>query len=305
MGINKNNLLSETLERSRYLRDVHTWPLTNEFDYNGWLHNFDNDDDIELACYMLDFFTYYPKNMVNQMLKTSVGRAGYELSKHFKDWKHSDFKDRCFYSFIPGENPNPSDSGNLFIRKLRDVLEIPEDRLVDYGEIHQIMEDSFVPLPIIFVDDFVGTGQQCQTAWCKNRGGSDNLTLQEKAQKDGHKFVYAPLVVNYKGYNHISKCCKGLMLSTAHVIGEEYNLFSPNCICWKNDINLFNAGVELILRKSKALNIPSTNGLDVNDERGFGEQGLALAFEHGAPDAIPAFFYWKYENWTPLIKKVY
>ncbi len=70
-------------------------------------------------------------------------------------------------------------------------------------------------------------------------------------------------------------------------------------------INLFNDGVELILRKSKELNIPSTCGLDVNDEKGFKEQGLALAFEHGAPDAIPAFFYWKYENWTPLIKKTY
>jgi len=33
-------------------------------------------------------------------------------------------------------------------------------------------------------------------------------------------------------------------------------------------------------------------------------QGLAISFDHGAPDAIPPIFYWK-ENWTPLIKKEY
>lgn len=295
----------ETLERSKYLREIQALPLSNEYDYNGWLNNFRNERDMEIACYILDFFTYFPKNMVDKMLKTSVGRAGFELSSYFKDWKHSDFFDRCYYSFIPGENPNPSDSGNLFIRKLRDELEIPEDRLVNYSDIHQIIEGSFVPLPIIFVDDFVGTGQQCQTAWSKNKGGRENLTLEEIAKKHGHKFVYAPLIVNYKGYDYITKHCNGLKLTPAQIIGEEYNLFNQNCICWKNDINLFNDGVELILRKSKELNIPSTNGLDVNDERGYKGQGLALAFEHGAPDAIPAFFYWKYENWTPLIKKAY
>lgn len=301
----KNEILAKTLERSKYLRDIHTLPIANEFDYNGWLNNFETERDIEIACHILDFFTYFPKNMVDKMLKTSVGKAGFELSNHFKNWNHSDFFDRCYYSFIPGETPGPSDSGNLFIRKLRDELGIPEDRLISFSEIHNTIEDSFVPLPIIFVDDFVGSGQQCKTAWCINRGGPKNRTLQEIAEKDGHKFVYAPLIVNYLGYNYINKHCKGLVLTPAHIIGEEYNLFNQNCICWKNDINLFNDGVELILRKSKELNIPHTYGLNVNDERGYKGQGLALAFEHGAPDAIPAFFYWKHENWTPLIKKAY
>lgn len=43
----------------------------------------------------------------------------------------------------------------------------------------------------------------------------------------------------------------------------------------------------------------------MNDEKGFNKQGLAIAFEHGTPDAIPALFYWETEDWTPLINKVY
>ena len=96
-----------------------------------------------------------------------------------------------------------------------------------------------------------------------------------------------------------------MIITPTHIIGPEYNLFKKECFCWKNDEQLYLQGTELILRKSKELGIPFKNGNDTQDVRGFDEQGLALAFEHGAPDAIPSFFYWCHDNWTPLIKKSY
>lgn len=300
-------IAQNSIDRYKFFRDVHVWPLTDDFNFQGWLGNFENETDYKIACRILDFFNYYSKKMVNQMLIASVGRAGYELSKYFSDWKHDDFKNRCFYSFIPGETPNPSDSGNLFMRKLRDVLGIGEDRFVDYKDIHDFLENTKTPIPIIFVDDFVGSGVQCHNAWCLNRGGKNNKTLREISKSCGHKFVYAPLLVNHKGYDIIKNHCSDLILSPSHVMGKEYNLFDPDCICWKNEegLDLYTQGVELILRKSNDLGIPLTNGKCVYDAKGFNEQGLALAFEHGAPDAIPAFFYWCSDNWVPLIKKEY
>lgn len=59
----------------------------------------------------------------------------------------------------------------------------------------------------------------------------------------------------------------------------------------------------MILRKSAALGIKNDN--KVVSAKGFGGQGLAVAFEHGIPDAVPAFFYWESDNWVPLIKKSY
>lgn len=298
-------IASNSIDRYKFFRDVHVWPLADELNFQGWLNNFDNPDDYNIACHILDFFNYYPKKMVDQMLIASVGRAGYELSKYFSNWQHSDFKNRCMYTFIPGETQNPSDSGNLFMRKLRDVLDIDESRFVDYKNIHDMLEDTKTPLPIVFVDDFVGSGMQCYTAWCLNKGGKNDRTLSQISQLCGHKFVYAPLLVNYKGYECINKYCTDLILSPSHVIGIEYNLFEPNCICWKGNYALYQSGIEMILRISNKLGIPSTNGRHVNDEKGFHSQGLALAFEHGAPDAIPAFFYWCSDNWTPLINKTY
>lgn len=295
--------LKETKERARFFQVVHAWPLTEELNYIGWLKNFTTEADRRIASLILDFFTYYPVEMVKQMLRVSVGQAGQSLVNHFDDWKHSDFKYRCIYSSIPGETPNPSDSGNYFTRILRD-LGVAENQIVEYKEIPDVLVKLSKPTPVIFVDDFVGSGNQIVKAWNVNKC-NNGKSLREMSEQDKHVFVYAPLIVNHMGYDRIKRDCPTLILSTPHILGPEYNLFNPKCFCWRNDEDLFNAGVELILRKSKELGIPSTYGISSQDEKGFGAQGLALKFAHGAPDAIPSFFYWCHDNWIPLFTKNY
>jgi hypothetical protein len=294
-----------TLERAKFFQSVQVWPLTEDMNYSGWLNNFKTDNDKMLACLILDFFTYYSAKIVNNMFVASIGRAGSKLLKLFPDWKHSDFYDRCIYSYIPGEVPNISDSGFNFARKLKDVGEIPEEQLVEFRDIPETLERFKKPVPVILVDDFIGSGEQCSKAWNKNKFKYNNKTLKEISEKDKHVFVYAPLIVNHIGFKRIQKDCPSLILTPTHILGPEYNLFDPTCFCWKNQPDLYAAGIELILRKSGEIGIPSTAGRDPQDEKGFWEQGLALRFEHGAPDAIPSFFYWCHENWTPLFKKSY
>jgi hypothetical protein len=300
-----NKIINDTRNRAQYFQTVHAWPLNDKLDYEGWLSNFSDESELKIACSIIDFFLYYPSNMVDEMLRTSIGYAGLHLSKMISDWKHFDFLNRCYYSFIPGENPNPTDSGHIFTRKLRDVLEIPENRIINYSDIASTLSHAKKTTPVILVDDFVGSGSQCITAWNYNKFPYNKKTFKEISESDGHIFIYAPLIVNQIGFQRIRDYCPNLILTPTHVIGSEYNLFSKDCICWKNNDDLFKTGTELILKKSKELGIPFTNGRHPQDVRGFGEQGLALAFEHGAPDAIPSFFYWCAENWTPLIKKTY
>ena len=299
------DIFSETIDHYNFFREVQVCPFSDKFNYKGWLNNFTNKYEKELASLMVDFFNYYSDEMVNQMLRASVGKAGYEFSKCFSDWNHDDFKNRCYYSFIPGETSNLSDSGYLFIRKLRDELNIDDSRFINYNDLHEYLSTPPYSLPIILVDDFVGSGDQCRKAWSVNRGGRYNMTLEEISLKYNHKIVYAPLIINNMGYDRITNCCNGLTLSPAHIISKEYNLFDEDCICWKKNKKYFEDGVNMILSKSNELGIPSTSGISVNDEMGYKSQGLAIAFEHGAPDAIPAIFYWETENWTPLIKKNY
>ena len=304
VDLNKD-IYDDTVKRIDFFRSVQVLPKRKDLNEKGWLSNFEEGTERNIACHLLDYFMYYPKDMIDQMLITAVGRSAYELSTSLRSWSHSDFKNKCFYSFIPGENPNPTDSGHIFTRKLRDTLNIPEERILNYNEIHtKLQVNTIEPHTIILVDDFVGSGSQCYTAWCQNTAGPESITLKETIIRYNHKLVYAPLIINNKGLDIIKKHCSGLILSPAHILGPEYNLFNPNCICWKGDPNLYKTGLNLILQKSAQLDIPFTDGKSVKDAKGFGEQGLAISFEHGTPDATLPLFYWS-DNWVPLIQKVY
>jgi hypothetical protein len=267
---------NESIERADFFRRIQTWPLNDVLNYKGWLNNFSTLEEKVIASHILKFFTFYPDSMINQMLKAVIGYCGEYFVSHFSDWRHDDFKKRCIYSFIPGETENPTDSGYQYARKLRNALGIPEERIVDYRLLHSFLEKTVEDAPIIFVDDFVGSGAQCDKAWNENKDGCNQYTLSAIASMTNHKFIYAPLVANYTGYDRIKQRCQGLTLVTCHKLAKEYNLFDPSCICWNNDDKLFSEGVKLILVKSTEQDIPFTNGKCVVDAKGFDEQGLAL-----------------------------
>jgi hypothetical protein len=294
------------IARGDFFQKTQIWPLNQVLNYRGWIKNFSTEGEKEIAGHILNFFMFYPDAMIDQMLRAVIGYCGEYLVSSFSDWQHDDFKKRCIYSFIPGETENPTDSGYQYARKLRNVLGIPEERIVDYRSLYFLLENSNGDNPVIFVDDFVGSGAQCDKAWNKNKGGIKQHTLSDIASISSHKFIYAPLISNYTGYDRIKQKCHGLTLVTCHKLDQEYNLFDPSCICWNNDTKLFTRGIELILNKSKEQGIPFTGGKCVVDAKGFGEQGLALSFDNdGVPDAIPALFYWCSDKWTPLIRKDY
>lgn len=300
------SIKEESIERAKYFQTVHAWPLSDKLNYEGWLSNFQSEDDLNIACLILDFFIYFSEGLMDNLLVTSIGNSGRFLSKEFPGWNHDYFKEKCIYSFIPGENPNPTDSGPIFTRKLKEVLGVNESRIIFYGDIvNKLKSMGKKPTPVVLVDDFVGTGNQCIKAWKDNEFSETGLTLKAYAAANKHRFVYAPLIANKLGYDSIKTKCPDLFLSPAHVLDDEYNLFDKNCICWKGNEALYKDGIKLIIETSERYGIPNNNGRKPVDVYGFGKQGLAIGFETGPPDAVPAFFYWCDNGWTPLVKRHY
>lgn len=288
----------------QYYQDVQLWPLTSEFNYKRWLENFEEGEDRQIAKHILDFFVYIPELHLDQMLKTVVGKCGYYFQKHDQNWSHESFINGCLYSFIPGDDKGFVHSGTFFTSKLRDKLDIPNENIVDPYTMVQRLVGAQKPLNVILVDDFVGTGAQCCEAWnelWKGQFGSISEIVDEKQ----HRVVYAPLVVNEMGKQAIEKYCKGLNLVYLHLLGPEYSLFNVDGLCWKGNHDLYDKWMDLHKRIVKKEGIPETDGASVVDAKGFCEQGLALAFKNGIPDACPAFFYWNSDTWKPLIKKHY
>ena len=63
-------------------------------------------------------------------------------------------------------------------------------------------------------------------------------------------------------------------------------------------------GQAWIADASRRGGVPDTNGAQPGDWRGFAKLGLALAFEHGVPDATLPLFYWDGPGWEPLMRRV-
>jgi len=294
------------IEKAKFYQEMGLWPRTIKLNYGRWLNNFTDEADRKIAEKILDFFVYYSSDLVDQLLIAVIGKCGYLIKEKNPTWNHHMFKTHICYSFVPGEHPHPTDSGNLFTRKVRDVLHIPEGNIKDFKELSDMMR-RVDNMKIILVDDFVGTGFQCCTAWNKPaRKDASYPAFCDIVKSGGHEVYYAPLIMNHVGYEEITSRCDGLQLVTMHILGEDYSLGSPNCFCWKKDPNAFLKGIELIERKSKELGIPMDNDLDPRYWMGLKGQGLALAFEHGMPDACPSFFYWNKPGvWNPLIEKEY
>ena len=300
-------LLDNVKERLLFYRDMQLLPTAQELDFGSWIENFETADDKELAAHILKFFIYIPDQIINQLLKTAVGRCGYFFSKYDSTWTHDSFKNNCWYSFIQGEDKNDvTDSGYIFTRKLRDHLNIRTDRILDFKSMIEMLEiNNSEPQNVILVDDFVGTGAQTDNAWNVHNVGKTGMTLAQLANRHHHHIIYAPLVVNHIGFERIIHNCSGLGLEYIYLLNEEYNLLNVNCPCWQGDKVKYNRFIDLLREVANKENIPQTDGYHVNDMFGFGRQGLAIAFSHGIPDACPAFFYWDSPTWKPLMKRPY
>lgn len=299
----KEAFVKATLERGSFLRKIGVWPPSDIY-YEEWLSNFENLDDKYIASKILNNFLYYSKPMVAKLLHDAVGNAISLMAREIHPLSRDFYKRDIFYSYIPGETPNPTDSGLLFMRKLREDLHIPQSRTLMFDALKTMLkkEGNKARLFIVLCDDFVGSGCQCEKALAKTQLEDSKMTIMEFANKFGHVIAYAPLIANSLGVRRIKSQLPELIFTPTHVLGDEYNLFSEKCICWEGDCDLYRAGVELIRRVSGKLEIKDDENGVVSVE-GFGRQGLFVGFEHGIPDADPAFFFYSDKGWKPLMRR--
>lgn len=299
-------IVNEINERLKYFREIQLLPIARDLDFENWLANFDDGSDREIAAHILKFFIYLSDDMINQLLKTVVGKCGYFFSENDPMWSHESFKNNCWFSFIQGESKDDiTDSGYIFPRKLRDELHIPANRVLSYKQLLEFLEANPSPQNVILVDDFVGSGAQTDNAWNNHRFGSSNLTLRDHVTTYHHNIVYAPLVANEIGLKRIAHSCSGLHMEYVYMLSSDFSLLNPDGLCWNGDYDKYRKFLDLLKKVALQQSIPITAGHHVNDMLGFASQGLALAFEHGIPDACPAFFYWETETWKPLKKRSY
>lgn len=292
------------LQRCKFYMDVQLWPLHGKITPDLWLSNF-TEAELPYAVQLLSFFLFMSEDIIDNLLVAAFQKLSREIVKSAATYeegvrKWEDFCAAALITWIPGETPNFSDSGIMFVRKARQILGIQERNIVSPEEAIALINAGSTQ-PVVFFDDFVGSGEQCITAWSRRYPTLRDASFQDLATLQPSQFYYCPLICTKYGYDRICGNCSNLNLNPTHVIGESYNVLSPASGFWPAAMR--DDAPEVIKAASLRAGLPDTGGAVVNDWQGFHCLGLAIGFWNGVPDATLPIFYWEQNGWKPLMRR--
>lgn len=293
--------------KCEYFVDTQLWPPHRQIDASGWLSNF-HENELDHAVHLLNALLYYSDALVNEMLVAAfqglsayMGCARQPLARAQAMWRS--FVDEVFVTHISGEVPSTTDSGHLFARKMRDLLNLPEDHVVDPPQaLAAVLEGR--ARRVVFVDDFIGTGNQFVATWQRLYLFGLNFTASfQLISQLRHVQIYLCPVIctEFALTNVLRPNCPGLILNPAHMLSSAYGALSPDSVVWPARLKATSR--DFLKQTGERAGLPDTDGRDVHDWQGFHKLGLTLAFSHGVPDATLPIYYWSQNGWKPLIRK--
>lgn len=291
------------LAKCDFFVNVQLWPIYTDLDFRGWLSNF-LPEEREHAIHLLNAFSFYSDRLVNQMLvaafqaiSTAVIVPGSDPTSSLMVWR--DFLNSVIVTHVQGETPNITDSGYAFARKARQQLGIDEARILSPEAALTKIIRAKIPPPVVFVDDFIGSGDQFVRTWYRplNVDGK-RISFADVSVKGGGRFYYCTLVSTSRGYNRIRAECRDVNVMPTHVLPEQYSALAPDSIVWPE--HLRESARDFLYNASMRAGIP-----EIGPERwtGYEDLGLALAFAHSVPDATLPLFHWPHHGWKPLVQR--
>lgn len=287
------------LARCDFLVESQLWPIEQDLDYQGWLGNFLDCEQKYAEC-LLNGFMFFSQAITRQLFLVGFNRLFFSVQKSDPSGKPQDawnaFKDSLLVTHVTGEDPSPSDSGYAFARLARQFLGLKESQIVtnEYA-VEKLWFDG--PVPLLFVDDFVGSGNQFCDTWERFHtiAPTVSVSFQRAMQKHTFPAYYCPVISTIPGKQKISKRAPEVTLSPAHLIDETYSVFSNSTPIWPEHLR---SNAEAFLRSA------STRAGITSNWRGFHNLGLLIAFQDGGPpDATLPLIYHESSHWKPLVRR--
>lgn len=291
-------LENEVLSKCEVLKKARFWLPEPIIRPRAWLENFDREDRL-LAARLLDRFTFFSSLQMDKLLL-----AAYDsLCDGFPRGSAAPTRDTlrrslagAVFTPVKGERPNPSDSGYLLCRKARQLFGLTESSIV---ETDAAVSHASNGGAVIFVDDFVGSGDQFISTW--QRDFSSRSFATESRSSD-FIAIYICIVAMQSGLEAIGRAAPTVAVSCAHIVKEKSSVFG---IC-SGDSEL-RRSIDALLTKYAMRLTPREPYISANPtylKYGYKERGLMLGFEHSIPDAtLPIFWSPGTNSWEPLIER--
>lgn len=282
-----------------FLQDIHLWPPRNTIDSSAWLGNF-RESEQPYALSLLNAFLYYNDALIDALLEGAMQNLSSIVVPRATDFadarvQWSSFLHDLVITYVEGEEPSPTDSGYIFARKARQVLGISEDQIKAPSEALKLMMND-PHRAVIFVDDFVGSGNQIIDTWNRQytvkSGGIHSFSSTATPR---NRIFYIPIIATSYGLSRLRSSCDNLKTYPVHELNDDYSLISPKSVLWPDHLKLH--AVEFLFNASERAGITSDHTMNW---RGFHNLGLSVAFEHSVPDATIPLFWWNRNGWLPL-----
>lgn len=289
--------IKDVLARCEALKRAGMWLPEPAIRPRAWIENFDEADRL-LAAQLLERFVFYNQQLTDALLTTSF----YSIADGLKKGPTAPSRDQllqalpeAIFTPVSGEKPNPTDSGYFLCRRSRQVLGIPEAKVVNNTTALEAAKNG---KSIIFIDDFIGSGDQFLSTWRDPSSGNSFESIQKT---NGFNAIYVSLVGTDSGIDTIGEKAPSVAVCVAHKIDERgtfWGLESKNPALYQN-LN------SLLIKYSTKLR-PHEPYMNKGDYLiyGYKRRGLFFSFEHSVPDAtLPIFWCRGIDNWEPLIER--
>ncbi|TDP13003.1 hypothetical protein DFR39_101477 [Roseateles asaccharophilus] len=263
----------------------------------AWIENFDDNDKI-LAAQLLERFVFYNQRLTDSLLTTSF----YSIADGLKKGPTAPAREQLLQALpnavftpVSGETPNPTDSGYFLCRRTRQVLNVDEAQIKITSEAIKAAEAG---QPVVFVDDFIGSGDQFLTTWQDSSTGTSFEAIQSKV---GFTAIYVSLVGTEMGITNIGNKAPSVAVCVTHKIDDRGTLWGLQA----SNQSLYSQIDSLLKRYTPRL---TPHDAYMHQQQyltyGYKHRGLFFAFEHSVPDAtLPIFWCRGTNNWEPLIER--
>jgi hypothetical protein len=286
--------VNDVLSKCEVLKRAGLWLSEPKMRPRAWMDNFETSDR-HIAARLLDRFTFYNSKLTNRLLMAAFDSIGDGMPKGPRAPDRSTLLTSvpsAVWTPVQGEIPNPTDSGNLLCRLARQELGVSQASIVDNDVALARAQSGNA---VIFVDDFVGSGQQFLTTWQRNRNGNSFATVNAKSPFTA---IYVTLVATSAGIKNIHHTVPSVAVCATHVLELKSTVYS-------------NSGtvpeITAFLAKYAPRLTPSEPHIAKHPrfvQFGFGELGLMFGFEHSIPDStLPIFWAPGNTSWEPLIER--
>ncbi|WP_434300030.1 phosphoribosyltransferase-like protein [Corallococcus exiguus] len=306
MTIDENQIIANTARKCEALKRSGLWKKEPRIRPQAWLRNFE-DDDRATAALLLDRFTFFSDEVTDRLLRSAYASLIQSLAPaptptNSRWLKYNQLINSAYITRTEKEEPNPAESGNLFCRKARQVLRLDGEKIIDPAP--AILEAAH-GRPIIFIDDFIGSGEQFIKTWHRPYRKDHPKSFDDAFKVSSFNTYYVCPIATVYGALRIGNAIPQTNIHAAHTLDYKHSLH-PETICETAEQSDIAKKIDLLIKKyTPRILVDDYLQRDTYPQYGFHNLALTIAFDHSVPDStIPLFWAKGGPLWAPLIERL-